>query len=98
MMLVCLQERYKKAVVISIPRDTMVQISGHGTQKINAAHSFNGPSGAIDAVKNLLGIDVHHYISMQFTGLRQIVNALGGIPIHLNQPINDPHSGYPARR
>ena len=94
MMLVCLQERYKKAVVISIPRDTMVQISGHGTQKINAAHSFNGPSGAIDAVKNLLGIDVHHYISMQFTGYEKIANALGGIPIHLNQPINDPHSGY----
>lgn len=94
MMLVCLQERDKKAVVISIPRDTMVQIPGHGTQKINAAHSFNGPSGAIDAVKNLLGIDVHHYISMQFTGFEKIVNALGGIPIHLNQPINDPHSGY----
>jgi len=94
MMFVCLQERDKKAVVISIPRDTMIQILGHGTQKINAAHSFNGPSGAIDAVKNLLGIDVHHYISMQFTGFEKIVNALGGIPIHFNQPINDPHSGY----
>ena len=94
MLLVCLQERDKKAVVISIPRDTMVQIPGQGTQKINAAHAFSGPSGAIDAVKNLLGIDVHHYISMQFTGFEKIVNALGGIPIHLNQPINDPHSGY----
>jgi LCP family protein required for cell wall assembly len=94
MMLVCLQERDKKAVVISIPRDTMVQVPGHGTQKINAAHAFSGPSGAIDAVKNLLGIDVHHYISVQFTGFEKIVNALGGIPIHLNQPISDPHSGY----
>ena len=94
MMLVCLQERDKKAVVISIPRDTMVQIPEHGTQKINAAHAFSGPAGAIDAVKNLLGIDIHHYISMQFTGFEKIVNALGGIPIHLNQPINDPHSGY----
>lgn len=72
----------------------MVQIPGHGTQKINAAHAFSGPAGAIDAVKSLLGIDVHHYISMQFTGFEKIVNALGGIPIHLNQPINDPHAGY----
>jgi polyisoprenyl-teichoic acid--peptidoglycan teichoic acid transferase len=94
MLLVCLQERDRKAVVISIPRDTMVQIAGHGTQKINAAHAFGGPSGAIAAVKELLGLDVHHYISMQFTGFQKIVNALGGIPMHLNKPINDPHSGY----
>ena len=94
MMLACIQERDKKAVVISIPRDTMVQIPGHGTQKINAAHAFSGPPGAIDAVKNLLGLDVHHFISIQFTGFQKVVNALGGIPIHLNAPINDPHSGY----
>jgi polyisoprenyl-teichoic acid--peptidoglycan teichoic acid transferase len=94
MLLVCLQERDRKAVVISIPRDTMVQIAGHGTQKINAAHAFGGPSGAIAAVKDLLGLDVHHYISMQFTGFEKIVNALGGVPMHLSKPINDPHSGY----
>ena len=94
MMLVCLQERDKKALVISIPRDTMVQIAGYGTQKINAAHAYKGPSGAIQAVKSLLGMDVHHYISMQFSGFEQIVNALGGIPIHLNKPVDDPHSGY----
>ncbi|MHB8893853.1 MAG: LCP family protein [Candidatus Geothermincolia bacterium] len=94
MMLVCLQERDKKAVVISIPRDTMIQIPGYGTQKINAAHSFRGPSGAIAAVQDLLGIDVNHFISMQFEGFEKIVNALGGVPIHLNQAINDPHAGY----
>lgn len=94
MMLVCLQERDKKAVVISIPRDTMIQIPGYGTQKVNAAHAFQGPSGAIQAAKTLLGIDVNHFISMQFEGFMKIVNALGGVPIHLNQAINDPHAGY----
>jgi len=94
MMLVCLQERDKRAVVFSIPRDTMIQMPGYGTQKINAAHAFKGPSGAIDAAKNLLGIDVHHYISMQFEGFKKIVNSLGGVPIHLNSAINDPHAGY----
>ena len=58
MMLVCLQERDKRAVVLSIPRDTKVELPGHGTQKINAAHAFDGPSGAIDAVKALTGLDV----------------------------------------
>jgi len=94
MMLVCLQERDKKAVVVSIPRDTMVQIPGYGTQKINAAHAFGGPAGAITAVKDLTGIDVNHYISMQFDGFKKIVNAVGGVPIHLNTAINDPHAGY----
>jgi LCP family protein required for cell wall assembly len=94
MMLVCLQERDKRAVVFSIPRDTMVQIPGYGTQKINAAHAFSGPSGAIAAVQSLLGVDVNHFISMQFDGFKKIVNALGGVPIHLNQAISDPHAGY----
>jgi len=94
MMLVCLQERDKKAVIISIPRDTMIELPGHGTQKINAANMYYGPSGAINAVKSLTGIDVNHYITMEFTGFEQIVNAVGGVPIHLNEPINDPHSGY----
>jgi LCP family protein required for cell wall assembly len=94
MMLVCLQERDKKAVVISIPRDTKVIIPGHGTEKINAAHAFGGPSGAIDMVKQFLGIDVNHYVSMNFTGFEKIVDAIGGVPIHLSKPINDPHAGY----
>ena len=94
MMLVCLQEREKKAVVISIPRDTKVVIAGHGTEKINAAHAYGGPSAAIDIVKQVLGIDVNHYVSMNFNGFKGIVNAVGGVPIHLSKPINDPHSGY----
>lgn len=94
MMLVCLQERDKKAVVLSIPRDTKVELPGHGTQKINAAHAFGGPPAAIDAVKAFTGLDVNHYISMNFSGFEKTVDAVGGVPIHLNTPINDPHAGY----
>lgn len=94
MMLVCLQERDKRAVVFSIPRDTKVELPGRGTNKINAAHAFGGPSGAIEAVQSLLGIDVHHFISMNFDGFKKIINSIGGVPIHLNTSINDPHAGY----
>jgi LCP family protein required for cell wall assembly len=94
MMLVCLQERDKKAVVVSIPRDTRVVIPGHGTNKINAANAFGGPSAAIDIVKQFLGIDINHYMEMNFQGFEKIINAIGGVPIHLNKPINDPHAGY----
>lgn len=94
MLLVCLQEREKKAVVISIPRDTRVEIPGHGTSKINAANAFGGPSAAIDIVKQFLGIDLNHYVEMNFEGFKRIINTIGGVPIHLNKPINDPHAGY----
>lgn len=94
MMLVCLQERDKRAVVISIPRDTRVTISGHGNEKINAAHAFGGPSGSIDVVSQLLGVDINHYVSMNFDGFKKIVDAVGGVPIHLGKAINDPHAGY----
>lgn len=94
MMLVCLKERDKKAVVISIPRDTKVKLPGYGTEKINAAHCYGGPSAAIDAVKELLGIDIHHYVSMNFEGFKQIVDAIGGVPIHLNNPIDDKYAGH----
>lgn len=94
MMLVCLKEKDKKAVVVSIPRDTRVMIPGHGVEKMNAAHSFGGPAGAINIVKQFLGVDVNHFVSMDFDGFRRIIDALGGIPIHLSKPINDPHAGY----
>ncbi len=96
MILVCLQERDRKAVVISIPRDTMVQMPGYGTQKINAAHAYSGPSGAISAVKSLLGIDVHHYVELNFTGFQKMIDALGGVKVHIEKAIRDPHAGYVA--
>ena len=94
MMLVCLQERDKKAVVISIPRDTRVTLGKYGSEKINAAHSYGGPAASIDAVKQLTGIDIHHYISMNFQGFIKIIDAIGGVQLHLAEPIRDPHAGY----
>jgi polyisoprenyl-teichoic acid--peptidoglycan teichoic acid transferase len=96
MLLVCVQERDKRAVVVSIPRDTMVQIPGYGTQKINAAHAFAGPTGAIRCVKSFLGIDVNHYVELNFDGFQKMINALGGVRVHIAKAINDPHAGYVA--
>jgi len=94
MLLVCLEERDKRAVVISIPRDTMVQIPGYGTQKINAAHAFGGPPSAIECVKSFLGIDVNHYVELDFDGFQKMINALGGVRVHIAKAIEDPHAGY----
>lgn len=78
-----------KATLVSIPRDTKVEIEGHGTQKINAAYAFGGPAGAVQAVENLSGIEISHYAEIHFDELETAVDQLGGIwvdvPVSNNQ-------------
>jgi len=83
----------KKAVLVSIPRDTKVTIPGYGTQKINAAHSLEGPTGAVEAVSELSGLEIHHYAEVDFEAFKEIVDAVGGVPFHLDYDILDPMVG-----
>lgn len=66
---------------LSIPRDTLVEIPGHGTQKINAAYAFDGVRGAVRAVETLTGIDVNHVATIDFENFPQLIDAMGGIKI-----------------
>ncbi|WP_051324138.1 LCP family protein [Candidatus Solirubrobacter pratensis] len=64
---------------LSIPRDTVVNIPGHGQDKINAAYAYGGPALAIRTVEQFLGIDVNHLIEVNFENFPQLVDALGGV-------------------
>jgi LCP family protein required for cell wall assembly len=64
---------------LSIPRDTVVNIPGHGQAKINAAYALGGPALAIRSVKELLGIEVNHVVEVNFENFPQLIDALGGI-------------------
>ena len=64
---------------LSIPRDTLVDLPGHGLQKINAAYYFGGAAGAIREVERFLGIQVNHVIVINFTNFASLVNAMGGV-------------------
>jgi LCP family protein required for cell wall assembly len=64
---------------LSIPRDTVVDIPGHGTAKINAAYAFGGPALATQTVKQFLGIEVNHVVEVSFENFPQLVDALGGV-------------------
>lgn len=66
---------------LSIPRDTLVEIPGHGTQKINAAYAFDGTRGAVRAVEDLTGVDVNHVATIDFENFPQLIDAMGGIRI-----------------
>jgi LCP family protein required for cell wall assembly len=68
-----------RAARLSIPRDTLVDIPGHGPNKINAAYAFGGPALMIRTVKQFLGVEVNHLVEVDFEGFPKFVDALGGV-------------------
>lgn len=72
----------KKGVnVMSIPRDSWVDIPGHGQAKINAAFSYGGASLAIQTVENLMGVHIDHFMVTDFTSFEKLTDSLGGVEI-----------------
>jgi LCP family protein required for cell wall assembly len=67
------------AARLSIPRDTVVNIPGHGLQKINAAYAFGGPALAISVIKNYLGVPINHLVEVNFENFPQLIDAMGGV-------------------
>ena len=72
--------------LVSIPRDTMVQASNGGTEKINASYNY-GPAFAVRAVSEFAGVDIAHYVEVDFEGLEQVVDALGGVTVTIPEDI-----------
>jgi LCP family protein required for cell wall assembly len=64
---------------LSIPRDTVVDIPGHGRDKINAAYAIGGASLTIETVKQYLGIEVDHLFEVNFANFPELIDAMGGI-------------------
>jgi LCP family protein required for cell wall assembly len=64
---------------LSIPRDTVVDIPGHGRDKINAAYASGGPALAIETVKRYLGIHINHVVEVNFANFPQLIDAMGGV-------------------
>jgi LCP family protein required for cell wall assembly len=64
---------------LSILRDTVVDIPGHGRNKINAAYAYGGPSLAIETVEQYLGIPINHLVEVNFENFPELIDSLGGI-------------------
>jgi LCP family protein required for cell wall assembly len=82
-----------RPVLISIPRDSYVDIPGHGWNKINAALAYGGASLLIQTVENVTGLRIDHYMGIGFGGLVSVVNQIGGVQICLKTAISDSYSG-----
>ena len=88
------------AALISLPRDTYVKIPGHGSNKLNAAYAWGGAPLLVATVEQLSGMHVDHFVEVGLGGVRNVVDAVGGVSLCLdpavNQvhfPVNDPDSG-----
>ena len=79
--------------MVSIPRDTKVEIEGHGTQKINAAYAFGGASLAVETMSDFAGVPISHYAEIHFDELVQLIDTLGGVEVDVPEAVNDSKVG-----
>ena len=103
MMLVHISKSRDNAVVISIPRDSLVTVPEHigldgkttvpATEaKINAAFAWGGAPLLIQTIEAKTNLRIDHYVEVNFAGFKNVVDALGGIQVCSKVPINDPQS------
>jgi polyisoprenyl-teichoic acid--peptidoglycan teichoic acid transferase len=89
----------RSAELLSIPRDTWVEMSGlpadsglAGPNKINTAFN-NGPVPLVETIQNTFGIPIEHFVVVDFGGLINAVQSVGGINMHFNYPVRDNDNG-----
>ena len=79
MMVTRIDPQGKKVALVSLHRDTLVDMGEYGQQKLNAAHSIGGASYTVETVSKLAGVPITHYAEINFDGFKDIVDALGGV-------------------
>jgi LCP family protein required for cell wall assembly len=83
----------RHALIVSFPRDLWVRIPGQGMAKINAANN-GGPQKVIDTMKADFGIDINHYVQVDYKGFKGVVDAIGTVPVYVPYPARDDKAGF----
>ncbi|MCC7492504.1 MAG: LCP family protein [Fimbriimonadaceae bacterium] len=74
--------------ILSLPRDTRVEVPGEGIHKLNAAHRLGGPALLMDTVRSNFGLQADHYLKTNFRGFVELVDLLGGIDVDVERDMN----------
>ncbi|GAA2465013.1 LCP family protein [Streptomyces macrosporus] len=103
-MIVHVDKAHERMSVVSIPRDTLIERPecdkpGGGTAPrarramFNSAYEVGGPACAVKTVESMTGIRMDHYVEIDFTGFKKVVDALGGVRVTTTERIEDEDSG-----
>lgn len=82
-----------QVTLISIPRDTQIDIDGYGVDKFNAIYNYSGAAGVVKEANQLLGIEISHYAEVNFEELVALVDAVGGVDVEVDEIIDDEKAG-----
>ena len=82
--------------MVAVPRDTLVEIPGVGEDKVNVAFAAGGPELTVETLENLTGLPIDNYVVVHFDGVEDIVNAMGGITLEVEEPIEVGIGGRPV--
>jgi LCP family protein required for cell wall assembly len=93
LMVVHITADHRHIVVVSLPRDSWVQIPGFGMNKINAAFGLGGPPLMVKTVEQATGLTINDFVEVNFLGFVKIIDALGGVNVCLPYAVDDPYSG-----
>ena len=81
--------RKGRPVLVSLPRDSYVDIPGNGKNKLNASYAFGGAKLLTETVEQATGVRIDGYVEIGFAGFANVVDALGGIELCLDEPLVD---------
>jgi LCP family protein required for cell wall assembly len=86
------------SLLLSIPRDSIVDIPGRGTDKVNAAYSYGGPELLVQTLESETGIRIDNYVEVGFGGFVDVVDAVGGIEICPTEDMTDELANLEVRK
>jgi LCP family protein required for cell wall assembly len=78
---------------LSIPRDTLADIPGHGGEKINSAYALGGAKLTVQTIEQFLGINIDQVAIIDFDGFRKFIDSIGGINVNLQTDVCSSVSG-----
>jgi LCP family protein required for cell wall assembly len=81
------------ATLMSLPRDSNVEIPGHGVSKINAAFALGGPKLLVQTIEQATGLRIDHYAEINFAGFAGMVDAVGGVEMDIPKKMHDTVTG-----
>lgn len=79
----------RRATILNIPRDTLVQIPGHGMDRVNEAYDYGGAQLQAETVRQLTGAPISYVLTTTFTGFTSMVDALGGVEVDVPFAMDD---------